>query len=199
MSVNLPEYKPRDFISSTTYHFPSIFNRPEASSSEQPEETFSIYSNPPFETKECIPLWVPKLVLKTPLKFFRISPPPSPPTSSPTLESPYSSSTSSSSYTSTKTPHTPPRQPHTPSGQPHTPQASHTPPAIIAFQPIVQARYAALVLTNNLDAFPAGYLKYLPKYNGETGLSAEDHLQDFLDFADNINIEKENVYMRLFV
>jgi len=42
-------------------------------------------------------------------------------------------------------------------------------------------------------------LKYLPRYNGETGPSTKDHLQAFLDFADNINIEQENVYMRLFV
>jgi len=69
----------------------------------------------------------------------------------------------------------------------------------MAFQPVVQARYATLVLPNNLDAFPVGYLKYLPKYNGETGPSTEDHLQAFLDFADDMNIEQEIVYMRLFV
>lgn len=54
-------------------------------------------------------------------------------------------------------------------------------------------------LPNNLDAFLARYLKYLPKYNGETGPSIEDHLQAFLDFAENVNIEQENVYMILFV
>lgn len=53
----------------------------------------------------------------------------------------------------------------------------------MAFQPIVQSRYAALVLPPILDAFPNGYLKHLPRYNGETGPSAEDHLQAFLDFA----------------
>ena len=69
----------------------------------------------------------------------------------------------------------------------------------MTFQPIVQARYASLVLPTNLHAFLAGYLKYLPRYNGETGPTTEDHLQAFLDFADNMNIEQENVYMRLFV
>ena len=69
----------------------------------------------------------------------------------------------------------------------------------MAFRPIVQAKYADLVLPNNLDAFPTRYLKYLPNYNGETGPSTEDHLQAFLDFAENMNIEQENVYMRLFV
>jgi len=69
----------------------------------------------------------------------------------------------------------------------------------MAFRPIVQGRYVALVLPNNLDAFPVGYLKYLPKYNGETGPPAKDHLQAFIDVADNVNIQQENVYMRLFV
>ena len=68
----------------------------------------------------------------------------------------------------------------------------------MAFQPIVHARYATLVLPQNLDAFPPRYLKHLPRYNGETGSSAKDHLQAFLYFADNMNIEQENVYMRLF-
>jgi len=69
----------------------------------------------------------------------------------------------------------------------------------MAFQPIVQEIYAASVLPQVLDVFPNGYLKHLRKYNGETGPSAEDNLQGFLDFADSMNIEQENVYMRLFV
>ena len=50
-----------------------------------------------------------------------------------------------------------------------------------------------------LDAFPNGYLRHLPIYNGETGPSVEDHLQAFLDFVDNMNIEQENAYMSFFV
>ena len=67
------------------------------------------------------------------------------------------------------------------------------------FQAIVQARYAALVLPANLDSFPFGYLKYLPRYNAETSLSAKVHLEAFLYFVDNMNIEQEIFYMRLFV
>jgi len=67
------------------------------------------------------------------------------------------------------------------------------------FQPIVQERYAALVLPPALDAFPNEYLKHLLRYKCETGPLAKDHLQDFLDFVDNMNIEQENVYMRLLV
>jgi len=179
LGVHLPEYKPTDFISPTTYSFPSTSEQLEASTSEQPKETISIYTNPPFETKEGIHSQVPKLVLKTPLKLFRRSPPSSPPHSHTPPQSPSSTSSSSSSSSST--------------------QAPHTPPSTMAFQHILQARYAALVLRANLDAFPTRYLKYLPMYNEETGPSAEDHIQAFLDFADNMNIEQENVYMRLFV
>jgi len=60
----------------------------------------------------------------------------------------------------------------------------------MAYQAIVQDRYATLVLPQNLNAFPLGYLKHLPRYNGEIGSSVEDHLQPFLDFVDNMNIEQ---------
>jgi len=44
------------------------------------------------------------------------------------------------------------------------------------FQPILQARYAVVVLPKNLENFLDGYLKHLPRFNGETGPSGEDHL-----------------------
>jgi len=69
----------------------------------------------------------------------------------------------------------------------------------MAFQPIIQARYVSLHLPNQLSNFIYGYFKHLPRFNGETGLSTEYHLAVFLDFADNMNIEHEDVYMRLFV
>lgn len=68
----------------------------------------------------------------------------------------------------------------------------------MAFQPIIQATYASLHLPNQLNNFPDGYLKHLPKFNRETSLSPEDHLASFLDFSDNMNIEHEDVYRRLF-
>ena len=68
-----------------------------------------------------------------------------------------------------------------------------------SFQPIVQERYAALQLPNIINNFPDGYLKHLPRFNGKTSLFVEDNLASFLDFADNMNIEYENVYMRFFV
>jgi len=63
----------------------------------------------------------------------------------------------------------------------------------------VQARYAALVLPTNMANFLDGYVKHLPRFSGEIGTSIEDHVSSFLDFADNMNIEQEDVYMRLFV
>lgn len=167
LGVNLPKYKPTDFISPTTYSFPPTFEQPQASTFEQPEETFSVYSNPLFETNEGSYPQVQKLDLKTPLKSFRRSPPSSPPTSYSPPQSPFPTpSLSSSTSSSTQTP--------------------HTPPLTMAFQPILQARYVALVLPPNLNALSAGYLKYLPRYNGEIGPSAEDHIQAFLDFVDNM-------------
>ena len=56
------------------------------------------------------------------------------------------------------------------------------------FRPIVQAIYAPLLLPATLNDFPPRYLKHLNIFNGETCLSAEDHLATFLDFVDNITL-----------
>jgi len=69
----------------------------------------------------------------------------------------------------------------------------------MAFQPIIHTRYVALHLPNQRNNFPDVYLKHLPRFNHEIGLFAEDHLAKFLDFADNMNIEHEDVYMCLFL
>ena len=136
-----------------------------------------------FDNKEDVPLGVPKLVIETHLKYSRSYHPSFSclHTNTPTdfSSSPSSSSSSSSSSTSTHTP--------------------YTPLVVMAFRPIVQDSYAALVLPTNLGNFLDGYLKHLPRFNGETGPLAEDHVSAFLDFAENMNIEEENVYMRLFV
>ena len=66
---------------------------------------------------------------------------------------------------------------------------------------IVVARYAPLVLPQPLHPLPQGdYMKYLPKFTGEgTGLTVEEHLVAFYSYADNQNIEHEDVWTRLFV
>jgi ribonuclease HI len=65
---------------------------------------------------------------------------------------------------------------------------------------IVAARYAPLVLPHPMNPLPAGdYLKYMPKFTGEGDLTAEEHLAAFYSYADNLNIENEDVWMRVFV
>ena len=65
---------------------------------------------------------------------------------------------------------------------------------------IIIARYAPLVLPQNLNAFPTeDYMKYRPKYNGEGDMIVEEHLVEFYNFPDNFNIEHVDILMRLFV
>jgi hypothetical protein len=65
---------------------------------------------------------------------------------------------------------------------------------------IVVARYAPLVLPQPMNALPAGdYLKYMPKFTREEDITVEEHLVAFYSYADNLNIESEDVWMRVFV
>jgi len=65
---------------------------------------------------------------------------------------------------------------------------------------IVISRYAPLVLPQPMNALPGGdYLKYIPKFMGEENIIAEQHLVAFYSYADNLNIENEDVWMRFFV
>jgi hypothetical protein len=49
--------------------------------------------------------------------------------------------------------------------------------------------------------FPSSwdYLKYMPKFTGEEDITAEEHHATFYSYADNLNIEHEDVWMRVFV
>lgn len=72
-------------------------------------------------------------------------------------------------------------------------------PPVDPINVIIAARYAPLVLPNNLNAFPTtDYMKYLPRYNGEGEVTAEEHFIAFYNFANNFAIEHSNVWMRLF-
>ena len=168
LDLNLLGFKPTDFISPVTYSAPST--------SHQLEYLYSLYSNPLFEPREGEEE-VQKLVIRTPLRSQRRSlipfhsPPRSPPHSSPP-SSPSSPTNSTSSSSTTNT---------------HYSKSKSS--SMAGFRPIVQEIYAPLLLPNLLNDFPLGYLQHLPRFNGETSLSAEDHLATFLDFADNMNIE----------
>jgi uncharacterized small protein (DUF1192 family) len=81
----------------------------------------------------------------------------------------------------------------------HIPMAGANPPQN-RMDAIVAARYAPLILPQPLNPLPAGdYLKYMPKFSGEGEVTAEEHLAAFYSYADNLNIENEDVWMRVFV
>jgi hypothetical protein len=88
-----------------------------------------------------------------------------------------------------------------PPGSPtvHIPMAGANPPRN-GMVDIVATRYAPLVLPQPMNALPAGdYLKYMPKFTGEEDITAEEHLSAFYSYAENHNIENEDVWMRVFV
>ena len=65
---------------------------------------------------------------------------------------------------------------------------------------ILVARYAPLVLPNPLATMPTRhYLKYMPKFIWEGDFTVEEHLEAFYSYAENINIEQEDVWTRVFV
>jgi hypothetical protein len=62
---------------------------------------------------------------------------------------------------------------------------------------IVAARYTPLVLPQVMYAFPPNdYMRYLPRFNEEGSVTAEDHLNSFYSFVDNFNVEHADVWMR---
>jgi hypothetical protein len=51
-----------------------------------------------------------------------------------------------------------------------------------------------------MNALPVGdYLKYIPKFTREEDITTKEHLVAFYSYADNLNIENEDVHMRFFV
>ena len=71
-------------------------------------------------------------------------------------------------------------------------------PQLSKMERILVARYAPLILPNPLAGMPTGdYLKYMPKFIGEGDFIAEEHLEAFYSYAENINIEQEDVWTRV--
>jgi hypothetical protein len=65
---------------------------------------------------------------------------------------------------------------------------------------ILANRYAPLILPNPLSAMPTGdYQKYMPKFTGAGEYTAEEHIEAFYAYAENINISEEDVWTRVFV
>ena len=65
---------------------------------------------------------------------------------------------------------------------------------------ILVARYAPLILPNPLAAMPTGdYPNYMPKFTWEGDFTTEEHLEAFYSYAENINIEQEDIWTRVFM
>ena len=65
---------------------------------------------------------------------------------------------------------------------------------------IVAARYAPLVLPTPLNAMPVrDYQDFMPKFIGAEGVTTEEHLEAFYSYVDNLDINEEDVWMRVFV
>jgi len=65
---------------------------------------------------------------------------------------------------------------------------------------IIAARYGPLILPTPLNAMPIGeYQKYMPKFTGTEGVTAKGHLESFYSYANNLDISKDDVWMRVFV
>jgi hypothetical protein len=64
---------------------------------------------------------------------------------------------------------------------------------------IVVSRYAPLILPHPMNSLPTGdYLKYMPKLTGEEDITVEEHLVAFYSYGNNLNIENEDVWIRVF-
>jgi hypothetical protein len=73
-------------------------------------------------------------------------------------------------------------------------------PPLNRMDSIVVAKYAPLILPQPMNPLPVGdYLKYMPKFTGEEDITAEKNLASFYSYADNLNIENEDVWMRVFI
>jgi hypothetical protein len=69
------------------------------------------------------------------------------------------------------------------------------PPPLTKMQQILVARYAPLILPNLVSAMlTRDYQKYMPKFTGEGDVSAEEHIEAFYSYAENLNIEEEDVW-----
>jgi ribonuclease HI len=80
-----------------------------------------------------------------------------------------------------------------------TPKISMAVP-LTKMEQILANRYAPLVLPNPLSAMPTGdYQKYMPKFTGSGDYTAEEHIEAFYAYAENINISEEDVWTRIFV
>ena len=67
------------------------------------------------------------------------------------------------------------------------------------FRPWEGNRHGPLALPPHLHEAPDNYLKLLPRYDAERKIKADEHLDAFQNYMEDLNIQHEDIYMRLFV
>lgn len=68
------------------------------------------------------------------------------------------------------------------------------PQAPTKMERIIAVRYRPLILPTPLNAMPTGeYQKYMPKFIGTEGFIAEEHIESFYNYADNLDISEDDV------
>ncbi len=65
--------------------------------------------------------------------------------------------------------------------------------------PWTMAQHKPLVFPHTLHLIPEYYLELLPRYNGEKEIIADKHLDAFHNYMEDLNVQFEDVYMRLFI
>ena len=71
------------------------------------------------------------------------------------------------------------------------------PPPVV--NPWIVSTYGPLNFPNNLHDMHDIYLNILPKFDGEKYIIVEQHMDKLQEFTNNLLIEDDDVYMRLFV
>jgi len=65
---------------------------------------------------------------------------------------------------------------------------------------IIAARYGPLVLPVPLNAMLAReYQKYMPKFTSTEGVTTEENFESFYSYVDNLDINEDDVWIRVFV
>ena len=68
------------------------------------------------------------------------------------------------------------------------------PKAPTKMERIIAARYGPLILPTPLNVMATGeYQNYKPKFTGTEGVSAEEHLESFYRYVDNLDISEDDV------
>lgn len=77
-------------------------------------------------------------------------------------------------------------------------EPSHSIPAYTLVPRKVPGRYKPLILPPVLNLLPKDHPEYLPRFDGENGVTAQKHIQAFEYYLNIFEVEDEDVSLRLF-